>query len=220
MTLLIIPIMLIAYVEMYKVVATDTNIDDNARLIFIVSYIIQVSAFSAILTTLLFCLVSNRQAIVDLVNDGLKIEREFRRSYKVKAWSPTMILFIIHSKDIIITIGLTYFSSSLNAKTAPISHYFVVPYSMIFRFFFGFVENLKIFSLFYLANLLRSLNDRLKLLKRIDRQSDFEVQQAFENIFKTYGKLVKFAERICKLLKYHTTAIIIYSLMLTTAKVK
>jgi hydrogenase maturation factor len=34
----------------------------------------------------LICLVSNRQAIVDLVNDGLKIEQEFRRSYKVKPW--------------------------------------------------------------------------------------------------------------------------------------
>ncbi len=84
LTLLITVSLLIAYAEMCKDVATDTNIDDNAHLIFFVSYIIQVSTFLAILTTLLICLVSNRQAIVDLVNDGLKIEQEFRRSYKLK----------------------------------------------------------------------------------------------------------------------------------------
>jgi hypothetical protein len=93
---------------------------------------------------------------------------------------------VINTKDIIITIGLVYFSRTFNAENAPISHYFVVPYAMIFRIFFSFVENLKIFSLIYLAHLLRSLNDRLKLLKRIDRQSDFEVQQAFKKISKMY----------------------------------
>jgi hypothetical protein len=82
------------------------------------------------------------------------------------------------------------------------------------------VENLKIFSLFYLAHLLRTLNDRLKILKQIDRQSDFEELQAFEKISKMYGRLVIFTEAICRLLKYHTTAIIIYLLILTSAKVK
>jgi hypothetical protein len=219
MTILITVALLINYVEICMTIAKATHLDENARIILIVLDIIQPFTIIAVLLTLLICLVTNRQAIVDLVNDGLKTEREFRRSYKVKAWNPVKILIIINSKDIITTIGLMYYSSSLKIENTPISHYYVVPYSMMFRFFFSFVENLKIFSIFYLAHLLRTLNDRFKILKRIDRQSDFEVQQAFEGISKMYGRLVILAEEICRVLKYHTTAILMYSLTVTTTKV-
>jgi hypothetical protein len=220
MTTLITVALLIINIEIIRnSIATNTQSDDNARFINIVANMIQLSSFIIVLLSLLICLVSNRQAIVDLVNNGLIIEREFRRSYRVKAWSPLKILIIINSKDVIATIALTYYSGVLNAETAPISHYFVIPHAMIFRIFFSFVENLKIFSLFYLAHLLRTLNDRLKILKQIEHQSDFEDTQAFEKIPKMYGRLVILAEGICKLLKYHTTAILMYSLVVTTTKV-
>jgi hypothetical protein len=214
-----VALLIITYEIIRNYISRDTHIDENARIINTVSNMIQLSSFIVVLMTLLICLVSNRQAIVDLVNDGLKIEREFRRNYRVKAWNPVKILIIINSKDIIATIALTYFSKSANAEIEPISHHFVVPFSMIFRIFFSFLENFKIFSLFYLAHLLRTLNARLKLLKRIDPQSDFDFQQAFEGILKMYGRLLILAERICKVLKYHTTAILIYSLIVTTTKV-
>jgi hypothetical protein len=156
---------------------------------------------------------------VDLINDGLRIEQEIRRSYKVKAFKPAMILLIINSKDIISLFGRTYFSSFISAKTAPISHFFIIPSSILFSMVFCFAENLKFFALFYLAQLLRTLNNRLKLLKRIDQQSGYKVLQEFEEISKMYEKLLEFAERICKLLKYHTTALVVYSLILTSTKV-
>jgi hypothetical protein len=180
---------------------------------------IQFSAYIGVFVPFLICLVSNRQAIVDLINDGLEIEQEFRRSYNVKAWKPAKLLLIINTKDIISLIGRTFFSSTLNSKTAPISHFFAIPNSIIFSMVFCFAENLKIFSFFYLAQLLRTLNDRLELLKRIDRKSVFEVLLAFEEISKMYEKLLVFAERICKVLKYYTTALVIYALILTSAKV-
>jgi hypothetical protein len=108
---------------------------------------------------------------------------------------------------------------TINAKNAPISHFFAIPSSALFTLVFCFAENLKFFALFYLAQLLRTLNNRLKLLKRIDRNSGFEVLLAFEEISKMYEKLLVFAERMCKLLKYHSTALVIYALILTSSKV-
>lgn len=214
-----IAIMIAIYVEACDILAKDTHIDDNAQMILIVLNIIQALTYTVFLMSLLIFLVSNRQAIVDLINDGLKIEQEFRRSYKVNAWRPATILLIINAKDIINSIGLTYFSITLNAKNAPISNIVSIPYSMVSRFFFSFTENLKFLSLFYLAHLLRTLNVRLQILKRIEPQSDYEVLQAFEKVSKMYGKLLMFAERMCKLLKYHTTCIFAYSLIVTSAKV-
>jgi hypothetical protein len=156
---------------------------------------------------------------VDLINDGLEIEQEFRRSYNVKAWKPAKLLLIINSKDIISLIARIYFMSTLNSKTAPISHLWIFPSSALVSLILCFAENFKFFALFYLAQLLRTLNNRLKVLKKIDRNSGYEVLLAFEKISKIYGKLLEFAERICKLLKYHTTAFVIYALVLTSAKV-
>jgi hypothetical protein len=164
-------------------------------------------------------LAYNRQVIVDLINDGLKIEQGFRRSFNVKAWNPAKLLFIINSKDIISLITRIYFTLSLNAKNAPISHFFIIPSSISFTLVFCFAENLKFFALFYLAQLLRTLNERLKFSKRIDRKNDKEALLTFEEISKMYEKLLAFAERMCKLLKYHTTALVIYSFILTSAKV-
>jgi hypothetical protein len=172
----------------------NNHLDSNARVILVILNVNEFFAYIGVSMTLLICLVSNRQVIVDLINDGLKIEQEFRRRYKVKAWKPAKLLLIINSKDIISLIGRTYLMSALNKKKAPISHFFAIPNSIIFSLVLCFTENLKFFVLFYLA-------------------------QLFLEISKMYEKLLVFAERICKVLKYYTTALVIYALILTTVKV-
>jgi hypothetical protein len=161
---------------------------------------------------LLICLVGNRKAIVDLVNDGLKIEQNFREKFGSKSWNLHLIFWVL-SKDIILSIGHTYFAILAKGNFGFYFHFYKIISTVIFHIAYAIVENLKIISLFYVSHLLGVLNNNLSRGKRTgDTESIREISEMYE-------RLLIFSENICKVWRFHTTTVLIQILSMTSTEV-
>jgi hypothetical protein len=172
-------------------------------------------SFSVVLNLimLLICLVSNRQAIVDLVNDGLKIEQDFQKKCHLRPWN-LKFYFMIFSKDIIYIIGHTYFAIFAKRNDGELFHCFKIVLTVIYSISTLFAENLKIISLFRVSHLLGRLNKSLSQAKRTGNT------ESIQEISKMYDRLLTFAENICKLLRFRTTTTLIQFLVMISTEVQ
>ncbi len=173
--------------------------------------------FSIVLNmvVLLICLMRNRQTIVDLVNDGLKIQQIFRKNYSSKPWN-LYFIFLIFSKDIIQLIGHTYFAILAKRNSGNLYHCYKIVSAVIFSVSLGFAENLKIISLFRVSHLLGALNKSLMFIGRGTKTSNTE---SIREISEIYERLLTFAENICKALRFRTSTVLIQFLIMTSTEV-
>jgi hypothetical protein len=160
-------------------------------------------------------MISNRKAIVDLVNDGLKIEQDFRRKYYSKPWNLHFI-FWIFLKDIIYLTGHTYFTVLAKRNDGLLFHWYRIISAVIFSISLGLVENFKIISLFHVSYLLAILNKSLMFMGRGKKTISFE---SIREISEMYDRLLIFSENICKLLRYRTTMVLINALIMISTEV-
>ncbi len=161
---------------------------------------------------LLITLTSNRQKIVDLVNDGLKIEQDFRNHYYSKSWNHNMVLAIF-LKDIIYAAGYTYFNISARRNDGIFFYYYRIVSATILCFSIGFTENLKIICSFHVSHLLGVLN------KSLSRKRTTINIESIQEISKMYERLLVFADKISKISKFRTTMVLINSLIITSTEV-
>jgi hypothetical protein len=180
--------------------------------ILFVANFLQLFSIVLNLMVLLICLVGNRKAIVDLVNDGLKIEQDFRNKFYSKPWNLNFI-FLIFSKDIIQLIGHTYFSISAKRNSGNLYHYYKIVSAVTYLFSLGFLENLKIVLLFHVSHLLGMLNKSLSRAKRTNNT------ESIREISEMYDRLLIFAEKICKILRFRMTTTLIQFLVMTSTEV-
>jgi hypothetical protein len=160
---------------------------------------------------LLICLIIDRQKIIDLVNDGLKIEQDFRNHYYSKPWNLYLIL-VIFLKDIIYAAGYTYFNISARRNDGILFYYYRIVSAPILCFSIGFTENLKVIAYFHVSHLLGVLNKSLCQKRRINIESIREISEMCE-------RLLTFADKISKILKYRTTTVLLNSLIITSTEV-
>jgi hypothetical protein len=146
------------------------------------------------------------------VNDGLKIEKDFRRNYSSAPWN-LKLLYIMFSKDIIYCIGHTYFAISSKRDDGALYHFYKGVSIFICSISLGFVENLKIISLSRVSHLLGVLNKSLSRGKRINNT------ESTKEISEMYGRLLTFAENICKLWRFRMTSTLIQFLIMTSTEV-
>jgi hypothetical protein len=163
-------------------------------------------------SVLLMCLTSNRQRIVELVNDGLKIERDFRIKYYPTSWN-FYLIFVIYFKDIFYVAGRIYYLVSENGNNGFFLYYLRIVSIIIFSFTLAFVENFKIIAHYHVSHLLGVLN---KLLSR--KRCNINIESIRE-ISKMYERLLIFTENISKLLKFRTATVLISSLIITSTEV-
>jgi hypothetical protein len=173
-----------------------------------------IEMFSKILnwSVLLICLASNKRRIRKLVNDGLKIEHDFRHHYYLKPWNLYLIM-VICFKDIIYLIGNTYFNVSISKNEKTFFFCYRVVSGVFLFISAGFVENVKIICHFHVSHLLGILN---KTLSR--KRCNINVETIRE-ISKMYDRLLSFAEDTSKLLEYRTTMVLVCCLIVTSAEV-
>jgi hypothetical protein len=164
---------------------------------------------------LLICLTSSRQGIVDLVNDGLKIELDFKRKYSSRSWNFHFFSFMF-LKDIIQLLGHTYFTISAKRNDGNLYHSYKILSAVTYLFSLGFSENLKIISLFRVSHLLGVLNKSLMFLSREKGTSS---TKSIREISEMYERLLTFAEKICKLLRFRTTAVLMLFLVIISTEV-
>jgi hypothetical protein len=162
---------------------------------------------------LLICLVSNRQRIVGLVNDGLQIEEDFSKIYRSKPWNLFLII-VICFKDIIYVLGNLYFNISTKKKYGYVLYYFRIVSGVFFAISVGFVENLKIIAHYHVSHLLGVLNNSLS------RKRGTLTVETIREISQMYEKLLAFAENICLLLKFRTTIVLMSSVILISTEVQ
>jgi hypothetical protein len=63
----------------------------TSNVVILVAIFLQLFSIVLSMFVLLICLISSRQAIVDLVNDGLRIELEFGDKYSSRPWNLNFI---------------------------------------------------------------------------------------------------------------------------------
>jgi hypothetical protein len=161
---------------------------------------------------LLICLTSNRQRIVKLVNDGLKIEQDFRNHYYSKPWN-LYLIFVIYFKDIIYLIGNIYYIISIRWNDGMLFYYYRIVSVIFLCISVGFSENLKTICYFHVSYLLGLLN------KSLSRKRGTINIESIRKISKMYERLLSFAEDISKLSKFCTTTVLLNSLIITSAQV-
>jgi hypothetical protein len=163
-------------------------------------------------TVLLICLISNRQRIVKLVNDGLEIEQDFRNHFYSKPWN-LYLIFVIYFKDIIYLIGNTYFIISTRWNDGMLFYCYRIVSVIFLCISVGFSENLKIICYFHVSHLLWVLN------KSLSRERTPINIVSIRKISSMYERLLSFAEDISKLSKFCTTTVLLNSLITTSAQV-
>jgi hypothetical protein len=163
-------------------------------------------------SVLLVCLVGNRERIIKLINDGLKIEEDFKKIYATNPWNLYLIL-AIYFKDIIYLTGYTYFTISARRTDETYFYYYRIVSAVIYSISFGVVENLKIIADYHVSHLLGILN------KSLSRKRKTINLESIKEISKMYERLLDFTENISKLLKYRTTMVLTHCLILTSTEV-
>jgi hypothetical protein len=148
---------------------------------------------------------------VKLVNDGLKIERDFK-IYPTKPWNLYLILAVFF-KDIIYLTGYTYFTISARRADETYFYYYRIVSAVVYSISFRVVENLKIIAYYHVSHLLGVLN------KSLSRKRGTINIESIREISKMYERLLAFAENISKLLRFHTTMVLIHCLILTSTEV-
>jgi hypothetical protein len=198
----------IFYIRIF-IYAQHFKIVDEVLLVVI---ILQLLSLVLNWVVLLICLISNRQAIVDLVNDGLKIEKDFRSNFTSKPWN-FKLLYLMFFKDIIYCMGHTYFAIYAKRDDGELFHFYKIISIFICSVSLGFAENLKIISLFRVSHFLGVLN------KSLSRGKMTGNTESIREISKRYERLLTFAENICKPLRFRTTTILIVFLIVTSTEV-
>jgi hypothetical protein len=141
-----------------------------------------------------------------------KIEKDFRDNCPSESWN-FKFLFTMFFKDIIYIIGHTYFAISAKRDDGELFHCYQVVSIFICSVSTGFVENLKIISLFRVSHLLGILN------KSLSREKMTANIESTKEISEMYERLLTFAENVCKPLRFRTTTILIQFLILTSTEV-
>jgi hypothetical protein len=192
------------------------------RTSFIISDVVVIVAnflqlFSVVLNwmVLLICLINNRKTIVDLVNDGLRIEQDFRKKYSSRPWN-LYFIFLMFLKDVIFFTGHTYFVISAKRNSGFYFHCYRIISSVIYNIALVIVENLKIISLFYVSHLLRVLNNNLASLSRGKRTNN---TVSIREISEMYDRLLIYSENMCKLWRFHMATVLIQILVMTSTEV-
>lgn len=185
--------------------------DPNGRDILIIVSGLEYFSQMCVLITLLMCLISNGQSLVDLVNEGIKIEKFCTIPKFYNHQLLIRIILKVVLKDVIFLIG--YFSFLISSKKDSIFFYHELIMTPIFCIAFGYGVNLKIICFYYVSFLLRSLNKKLESLNKVDAKS-------INSICKTYQKLLIFLENTYKIIKINTTALILNSLVMMSGEVR
>ncbi len=123
------------------------------------------------------------------------------------------LYFLIFSKDIIQLIGHIYFTISSKRDDGELFHCYKIVSAVIFSVSLGFAENLKIISQFRVSHLLGVLNKSLSRAKRTNNT------ESIRKVSGMYERLFTFAEKICKLLRFRMSAILIQFLIVTSTEV-
>lgn len=205
------------HVKSFMDLMDEISDDENGRDILIIVSALEFTGQLIVLVATAMCLVFSGQTIIDLVNEGLKIEHNLSNSkfYNVKKLS--MIIVKVGLKDVIYSLGSFGFFILRDEKHGAFLYYYELISTPVYCIVLGYCMNLKAISFYYASYLLSTFNT--ELISLLEKHNLTSTLQKIKKLARSYERLLTFIESCYELLKINSTVTILSSFAMLTGEV-